>query len=124
MVESLTSRWATGFLFPAKHANKPISSQALAKWLHEQSVFRNRLVAHGLRSIGRSWFADNDVPSEIAEAEICFHVYSFLDMLGALQSSMRTPSKKPLEVRGGVVRWKQLADKAVVRNPCGGTSGK
>ena len=56
------------YLFPAKHANKPISSQALAKWLHEQSVFRNRLVAHGLRSIGRSWFADNDVPSEIAEA--------------------------------------------------------
>lgn len=46
------------YLFPAKHANKPISSQALAKWLHEQSVFRNRLVAHGLRSIGRSWFAD------------------------------------------------------------------
>lgn len=56
------------FLFPAKHANKPISSQALAKWLHDQSVFRGRLVAHGLRSIGRSWFADNDVPSEVAEA--------------------------------------------------------
>ena len=36
----------------------------LDKWLHEQNVFRNRLVAHGLRSIGRSWFADNDVPNE------------------------------------------------------------
>lgn len=56
------------FLFPAKHANKPISSQALAKWLHDQSVFRGRLVAHGLRSIGRSWFADNNVPFEVAEA--------------------------------------------------------
>ncbi len=56
------------FLFPASSANKPISSQALAKWLHDQDVFRGRLVAHGLRSIGRSWFADNDVPFEIAEA--------------------------------------------------------
>lgn len=56
------------FLFPAPSANKPISSQSLAKWLHDQPVFRGRLVAHGLRSIGRSWFADNDVPFEIAEA--------------------------------------------------------
>lgn len=56
------------FLFPAPSANKPISSQAMAKWLHDQDVFRGRLVAHGLRSIGRSWFADNDVPFEIAEA--------------------------------------------------------
>lgn len=56
------------FLFPASNANKPISSQALAKWLHGQEVFKDRLVAHGLRSIGRSWFADNDVPFEVAEA--------------------------------------------------------
>ena len=56
------------FLFPAANVNRPISSQALAKWLHDQDVFRGRLVAHGLRSIGRSWFADNDVPFEIAEA--------------------------------------------------------
>lgn len=56
------------FLFPASNANKPISSQALAKWLHDQEVFKDRLVAHGLRSIGRSWFADNDVPFEVAEA--------------------------------------------------------
>ena len=56
------------FLFPAINANKSISSQALAKWLHGQEVFKDRLVAHGLRSIGRSWFADNDVPFEVAEA--------------------------------------------------------
>ena len=56
------------FLFPASNANKPISSQALAKWLHSQEAFKDRLVAHGLRSIGRSWFADNDVPFEVAEA--------------------------------------------------------
>ena len=56
------------FLFPAPSANKPISSQALAKWLHGQPQFKGRLVAHGLRSIGRSYFADNDVPFEVAEA--------------------------------------------------------
>lgn len=56
------------FLFPASCANKPISSQALSKWLHSKEEFQNRLVAHGLRSVGRSWFADNDVPFEIAEA--------------------------------------------------------
>lgn len=56
------------FLFPGTKPNKHISGQALAKWLHSQAEFKNRLVAHGLRSIGRSWFADNDVPSEIAEA--------------------------------------------------------
>lgn len=56
------------FLFPASNKNQHISGQAMAKWLHEQPEFRNRLVAHGLRSIGRSWFADNDVTFEVAEA--------------------------------------------------------
>lgn len=50
------------YLFPGTRPNKHISGQALAKWLHSQAEFKNRLVAHGLRSIGRSWFADNDVP--------------------------------------------------------------
>ena len=56
------------FLFPGTRPNKHISGQALAKWLHSQAEFKNRLVAHGLRSIGRTWFADNDVPLEVAEA--------------------------------------------------------
>jgi integrase len=56
------------FLFPASYANKPISSQALAKWMHEQKEFSNRLVPHGLRTIGRSWFADHEIPFEVAEA--------------------------------------------------------
>lgn len=56
------------FLFPGTRPNKHISGQALAKWLHSQSEFKNRLLAHGLRSIGRTWFADNDVPLEVAEA--------------------------------------------------------
>lgn len=56
------------FLFPATNKNRHISGQALAKWLHDKPEFRDRLVAHGLRSIGRSWFADNDVAFEVAEA--------------------------------------------------------
>ena len=56
------------YLFPGTKPNKHISGQALAKWLHSQPEFKNRLVAHGLRSIGRTWFADNDVPLEVAEA--------------------------------------------------------
>lgn len=56
------------YLFPASYANKPISSQALAKWMHEQREFSNRLVPHGLRTIGRSWFADHEIPFEVAEA--------------------------------------------------------
>lgn len=56
------------YLFPGTKPNKHISGQAMAKWLHSQPEFKNRLVAHGLRSIGRTWFADNDVPLEVAEA--------------------------------------------------------
>lgn len=44
-----------------------VSAQTLAKFLHE-TKFKNRLVAHGIRSIGRSWLADHDAPFEAAEA--------------------------------------------------------
>lgn len=66
--KSIRKNKRSPFLFPTTNKNRPISSQALAKWLHSQEVFKDRLVAHGLRSIGRSWFADNDVPFEVAEA--------------------------------------------------------
>lgn len=62
--------------FPATNKNRHISGQALAKWLHGKPEFKNRLVAHGLRSIGRGWFADNDVPFEIAEAALAHLVGS------------------------------------------------
>lgn len=67
-IKNARSNQRSPFLFPAKNKNKPISSQALAKWMHDQDVFRDRLVPHGLRAIGRSWFADNNVPFEVAEA--------------------------------------------------------
>lgn len=64
------------YLFPTTNKNRHISGQALAKWLHGKPEFKNRLVAHGLRSIGRGWFADNDVPFEIAEAALAHLVGS------------------------------------------------
>ena len=66
--KSIRKNKRSPFLFPAPNKNRHISGQAMAKWLHDQPEFKNRLVAHGLRSIGRSWFADNDVPFEVAEA--------------------------------------------------------
>jgi len=64
------------YLFPATSKNRHISGQAMAKWLHDRPEFKGKLVAHGLRSIGRSWFADNDVPFEVAEAALAHVVGS------------------------------------------------
>ena len=56
------------FLFPSRlSGSKHISSQALAKFLHNTEL-KNKLVAHGLRSIARSWMADNSIQYEVAEA--------------------------------------------------------
>lgn len=66
--KSIRKNKRSPFLFPATNKNRHISGQAMAKWLHDQPEFKHKLVAHGLRSIGRSWFADNDVTFEVAEA--------------------------------------------------------
>ena len=55
------------FIFAAKQAGKHVSPQALAKYLHSTEL-RGHLVAHGLRSIARSWLADHETPFEVAEA--------------------------------------------------------
>lgn len=44
-----------------------ISSQSLTKWLHTTEL-QGKLVAHGLRSLARSWLADQGAPFEAAEA--------------------------------------------------------
>lgn len=56
-----------GFVFSGRKAGTHVSAQALAKHLHS-TEFKGRLVAHGLRSIARSWAADSAVPFEVAEA--------------------------------------------------------
>ena len=57
----------SSFVFPGRDSSGPISSQTLAKHLHSTEL-RGRLVAHGLRSIARSWMADRGIPFEVAEA--------------------------------------------------------
>lgn len=55
------------FIFPSRTGDKPMSSQTMAKFLHSTSL-TGKLVAHGLRSVARSWMADNLMPYEAAEA--------------------------------------------------------
>lgn len=55
------------FVFSGRKAGTHVSAQALAKHLHSTEL-KGRLVAHGLRSIARSWAADTAVPFEVAEA--------------------------------------------------------
>lgn len=55
------------FIFSGRKAGTHVSTQALAKHLHGTEL-KGKLVAHGLRSIARSWAADSSVPFEVAEA--------------------------------------------------------
>lgn len=54
------------FVFSGRSETTHISKQTLAKYLHETEL-RDQLVAHGLRSMGRSWLADQQIPFDIAE---------------------------------------------------------
>jgi len=54
------------FVFPSRIAGQALSSQTVAKFL-AKTPLRGRLVAHGLRSLARSWLADHAAPYEVAE---------------------------------------------------------
>lgn len=55
------------FIWTGRVSGKHMSEQTLAKFFHGTDL-KGRLVAHGIRSIGRSWMADHDAPFEAAEA--------------------------------------------------------
>ena len=55
------------YIFTGRTGSTHISSQCLSKYLH-QTELSGKLVAHGLRSMARSWMADQSVGFEIAEA--------------------------------------------------------
>lgn len=57
----------SAYVFSGTKSGTHTSEQALAKHLHSTSL-RGKLVAHGLRSIARSWAADTGVAFEVAEA--------------------------------------------------------
>lgn len=54
------------FIFPGRKSKNPMSSQTVAKFLHE-TKFKGLLVAHGLRSVGRTWMADHGGTFEASE---------------------------------------------------------
>lgn len=84
-------------IFPSRTAGRPISPQTLAKNLHGTAL-RGRLVAHGLRTIARSWLADMGEPFEAAEA--CL---SHVDGSGVSRAYQRSDY---LEARRGMMlRW-------------------
>ena len=66
---ALTPHKRSRFLFPGRTSSKPISSQTLAKALNKTPL-NGRLVPHGLRSIGRTWMADQMIPFEVAESAL------------------------------------------------------
>lgn len=55
------------FIWAGRVSGRHMSEQTLAKFFHGTEL-KGRLVAHGIRSIGRSWMADHDAPFEAAEA--------------------------------------------------------
>lgn len=55
------------YVFYNPRTGRHISGQKLAKYFHSTEL-RGKLVAHGLRSIARSWMADHGVRFEVAEA--------------------------------------------------------
>lgn len=65
-MDDITTDPNSPYIFTGKSKGKHINAQALAKYLHS-SPLSGKLVAHGLRSIGRSWLADEEVPFDIAE---------------------------------------------------------
>lgn len=57
----------SSYVFAGRDPGSHISSQALAKYLHGTTL-AGKLVAHGLRSMARSWMADQEISFEVAEA--------------------------------------------------------
>ena len=54
------------YIFPGRTSGTHVSSQCLAKYLHTTEL-SGKLVAHGLRSMARSFLADRQAPFEAAE---------------------------------------------------------
>lgn len=65
--KALSPRPRSPFLFSSNRSSRPRSSQTLSKALNKTPL-NGRLVAHGLRSMARTFLADQGVPFEVAEA--------------------------------------------------------
>ena len=56
------------FIFPGQKSYNHVNSQTVTNYMRSQDFFKDRLVPHGLRSIARSWLADQGISYEIAES--------------------------------------------------------
>ena len=81
------------FVFSGMRPNEHMSSQKLAKYLH-QTTLSGKLVAHGLRSIARSWLADHAIPFEVAES--CLSHVSGSQVSRAYQRSDYLEARRPV----------------------------
>ena len=102
------------FVFAARVTGRRISAQALAKHLHSTEL-KGRLVAHGLRSIARSWLADEAVPFDVAEMCLSHDVgtqvsraYQRSDFFDARRSVMERWSEhvRACAECAGMIDWK------------------
>lgn len=80
-------------IWPGRSAGCHISAQTVAKFL-QTTTFRGRLVAHGIRSMGRSWMADHDAHFEAAEA--CLAHVAGSSVSRAYQRSDYLPQRRQL----------------------------
>ena len=96
------------YLFVGRDENRPISAQCLAKWLHSKKDFKDKLVAHGLRSIARSWMADKGVNFEVAERCLA-HVVGNSIQKAYQRSDLLNQRKKVL------LEWFGYLDKFVLK---------
>lgn len=102
------------FVFAARVTGRHISAQALAKHLHSTEL-KGRLVAHGLRSIARSWLADEAVPFDVAEMCLSHDVgtqvsraYQRSDFFDARRAVMERWSEhvRACAESAGMIDWK------------------
>lgn len=112
--QMLSPRPRSGHVFAGKSTGKHVSSQALAKHLHSTSL-KGRLVAHGLRSIARSWLADEAVPFDVAEMCLSHDVgtqvsraYQRSDFFDARRAVMERWSEhvRACAESAGMIDWK------------------
>lgn len=112
--QALSPRPRSGHVFAGKSTGKHVSSQAFAKYLHSTSL-KGRLVAHGLRSIARSWLADEAVPFDVAEMCLSHDVgtqvsraYQRSDFFDTRRSVMERWSEhvRACAESAGIIDWK------------------
>lgn len=112
--QELSPRPRSSHVFAGKCTGKHMSSQALAKYLHSTSL-KGRLVAHGLRSIARSWLADEAVPFDVAEMCLSHDVgtqvsraYQRSDFFDARRAVMERWSEhvRACAESAGIIDWK------------------